>query len=102
MKTLPEPAADELDLSRVLRTLSDPSRRSILQALASGPLPCSALELPIAKSTLSQHLKMLREAGLTHTQIEGRNHIATLRTDDLNARFPGLLRAVGITGGNSA
>ncbi len=95
-KELAQPAREDLDLSRVLRALSDATRRAILTTLLAGPQPCTAFEVQVAKSTLSQHLKMLRESGLTHTRIEGRNHIASLRVDDVEARFPGLLRAAGI------
>lgn len=93
---LDQPERDDIDLSRVLRALSDPSRRSILRSLASGPKPCSAFELDLAKSTLSQHLKILRESGLTHTEAEGRNHMTTLRRQDIETRFPGLLQSTGI------
>jgi DNA-binding transcriptional ArsR family regulator len=102
MKDLPQPSRAELDLSRILRALSDPTRRSILRALVDGPRPCSAFEVDIAKSTLSQHLKALREAGLTHTRVDGRHHITTLRAEDVEARFPGLLRAAGIPGTSQA
>lgn len=94
---LPQPSRDELDLSRVLRGLSDPTRRDILRALVSGPMPCNAFDVSVAKSTLSQHLKLLREAGLTHTEADGRSRYSSLRADDIEARFPGLLAAAGIT-----
>lgn len=96
MKRLPEPHQDQLDLSRVLRALSDPTRRSILHALSSGPQPCNSFEVSIAKSTLSQHLKLLQESGLTHTDVQGRTHLTSLRTTDVEARFPGLLHSTGI------
>lgn len=96
MRELPQPPGDQIDLSRVLRALSDPTRRTILRALVAGPQPCSAFEVTIAKSTLSQHLKMLREAGLTHVRVDGRTHVTSLRAADIDARFPGLLEATGI------
>ena len=96
MAVLEQPARQDIDLSRVLRALADPTRREILHALVDGPQPCSAFEVSIAKSTLSQHLKVLRDSGLTHTDVQGRTHMTTLRRDDIEARFPGLLRAAGI------
>ncbi|GAX90016.1 transcriptional regulator [Effusibacillus lacus] len=49
----------------------------------------SALEVPIAKSTLSHHFKVFREAGIINTRIEGTQRFISLRRDDLDARFPG-------------
>ncbi len=92
-EALPQPSREELDLSRVLRALSDPTRRDILRALVSGPKPCNSFEVSVAKSTLSQHLKLLRESGLTHTEVEGRTRYSSLRFEDIEARFPGLLQA---------
>jgi len=48
----------------------------------------------MSKSTLSHHLKVLREAGLTVTRVDGTRRMVSLRADDLDARFPGLLRTV--------
>lgn len=49
---------------------------------------------PIAKSTLSHHLKVLREAGVTQTRQEGTRCFVTLRRGSLDTRFPGLLPAL--------
>lgn len=46
------------------------------------------------KSTLSHHFKVLRESGIVHTRIEGTQRFISIRYEDLNARFPGLLPAV--------
>ena len=48
----------------------------------------------MAKATLTHHFKVLREAGLIRTVAEGRKRIVTVRRDDMEARFPGLLNAV--------
>ena len=50
--------------------------------------------LPVSKSTASHHYKVLREAGLIEARVEGTRRYYTLRTDDLEARFPGLLDSV--------
>ncbi len=42
-------------------------------------------------STCSYHLRLLREAGLTRTRAEGTQRFISLRRDDLEERFPGLL-----------
>ena len=46
------------------------------------------------RPTLSHHFKVLRESGVVRTRPEGRKRLLSLRTDDLDARFPGLLDAV--------
>ena len=92
---LTHPSVEELDLATVLHALSDPLRLRMVRALASeGACTCGAFTVPVAKSTLSHHLRVLREAGVTLTEPEGTQRIVSLRSDDLNARFPGLLDAV--------
>jgi DNA-binding transcriptional ArsR family regulator len=93
----PEPASCQLDLVNVLRALGDPVRLRIVVRLADDEYhPCNTEEygLDIHKSTLSHHFKTLREAGLTSTLIQGRNHGVQLRRADLETRFPGVLGSV--------
>ena len=59
-----------------------------------GEQACGTFDLSAAKSTLSHHLKTLREAGVTQTRLEGMQRFLSLRRHDLEARFPGLLDAV--------
>jgi DNA-binding transcriptional ArsR family regulator len=90
-----EPAAEQLDLTTVLQALGDPVRLRIVRVLsAEGECACGTVELGVSKATRSHHFKTLREAGVTHTRIEGTHRYVTLRRDDLEARFPGLLDAV--------
>ena len=51
-------------------------------------------ELGLSKATLSHHFRVLREAGLVRTRPDGRKRLLSLREEDLNACFPGLLDAV--------
>jgi DNA-binding transcriptional ArsR family regulator len=90
------PARDELELTDVLQALADPVRLQLLRVLdaADGELACNEIELPVSKSTASHHYKVLREAGLIEARVEGTRRYYTLRTDDLEARFPGLLDSV--------
>jgi DNA-binding transcriptional ArsR family regulator len=90
-----QPAVDELELPAVLHALSDPIRLRIVRDLAgAGACNCGSFAVPVAKSTLSHHLRVLREAGLTLTEPNGTQRVVSLRRGDLDARFPGLLDAV--------
>src|SRR3954468_10972969 len=90
-----EPAAEELELPAVLHALSDPIRLRIVRDLQDGgACNCGAFAVPVAKSTLSHHLRVLREAGLTLTEPSGTQRVVSLRRADVDARFPGLLEAV--------
>ena len=92
MKPVTEPAAGAITLPGVMAALSDPVRVQILRSLAStGECACGAFVLDIAKATRSHHLRVLREAGLTHTRAEGTRRLVSLRREDLDTRFPGLL-----------
>jgi DNA-binding transcriptional ArsR family regulator len=89
------PARRELELSAVLHALSDPARLEIVRRLAAGDEPpCGTFELGLSKATLSHHFRVLRESGVVRTRPEGRKRLLSLRVDDLEARFPGLLNAV--------
>jgi DNA-binding transcriptional ArsR family regulator len=47
-----------------------------------------------AKSTISHHFRVLREAGIIRSTPRGRQLMITLRREDLEARFPGLLTPI--------
>lgn len=63
------------DLSAVLTALSDPTRRAAVQRLAHGPATASQLAAlaPISRPAVSQHLRVLREAGLVRATSSGRH-----------------------------
>src|SRR3954469_22422894 len=89
------PADSEIALPRLLGVLSDPTRLGIVRILSDGAeRGWGQFRAPVAKSTLSHHLKMLREAGVTQTRQEGTRCYVRLRRDALEARFPGLLPAL--------
>jgi ArsR family transcriptional regulator, arsenate/arsenite/antimonite-responsive transcriptional repressor len=74
MKTIEMPTATDEQLVTMLRAVANPVRYRILQILAErGECQCGPLgdSLPIAPSTLSQHLKVLREAGLIRGTVDG-------------------------------
>lgn len=90
------PRRAEIQLAAVLHALSDPVRLKIVAALASadGEHSCGSFDLPVTKSTCTHHFKVLREAGIIHQRQEGTARLNTLRREDLEARFPGLLETV--------
>lgn len=48
----------------------------------------------MAKSTLSHHFRVLRDAGLIRTTKQGVENLNCVRCEDVNARFPGLRKAI--------
>lgn len=82
-------------MASVLHALSDRVRLSIVRRLASGADVASVRsDFAVAKSTMSHHFRVLREAGLTHTRVENGRHLVTLRRDELDEHLPGLLDVV--------
>ena len=98
MATFVHPATDDITLSGILAALSDPVRLQIFKRLVEEKscLSCSeATPCPdIAKSTLSNHFRILREAGLIRTTKRGVENRNVVRCEDVDARFPGLLAAI--------
>jgi DNA-binding transcriptional ArsR family regulator len=97
VRKIHHPSTDEIDLATVLRTLGDPARLEIVRLLAGGgEQNCAALQsqLDMPVSTCSYHLKLLREAGVTRTRASGTERFMSVRRDDLDARFPGLLDSI--------
>ncbi|WP_195258875.1 ArsR/SmtB family transcription factor [Bacillus paralicheniformis] len=80
-----------MSLSAVLYALSDQIIKNLAEA---GEQSCSAVNVPIPKSTLSHHFKVLRESGVIHTRIERTQRFISLRLEDLDSRFPGLLQII--------
>ncbi|MDQ6776162.1 MAG: helix-turn-helix domain-containing protein [Actinomycetota bacterium] len=95
MRAISHPITEQLSLPGVMHALSDPVRLEIVRALAGGiETSCGEIGVPVSKSTLSHHLKVLRDAGLTQTRAEGVHRLVSLRAMDIDARFPGLLECV--------
>jgi DNA-binding transcriptional ArsR family regulator len=89
------PSRRELELSAVLHALSDPARLEIVRRLAAGDEPCcGTFDLGLSKATLSHHFRVLRESGVLLVRPDGRRRLLSLRMDDLNARFPGLMDSI--------
>ena len=94
MRQPDHPEIESVQLTEVLAALSDPARLAIVAQLARGPArACGEFELPIAKSTLSHHMKILRLAGVITSRADGTRCTVSLRRE-LEQRFPGLLAKV--------
>jgi DNA-binding transcriptional ArsR family regulator len=87
------PSADSLDLVAILAALSDPTRLTILTRLAEADaaIRCGDFTDLATKSNLSYHFAKMREAGLVSLRNEGTSRFLTLRRDDIERQFPGLL-----------
>lgn len=93
-RQLPHPGADQMTLTGVLAALSDPTRLAIVARLArAGEQRWGDLELPVCNSTLSHHVKVLREAGVIRHRKDGTRCWVALRPE-LEQAFPGLLGTV--------
>ncbi len=93
------PERDQISIDEVLRALADPVRLSMIRQLAAHPrvdygVACGEIPLEINKSTRTHHLKVLRLAGVITIRADGTRRLVTLRTADLDARFPGVLDAI--------
>ncbi len=92
------PATEDITLAGVLGALADPMRLRIVRSLLkkNNCMSCAeAAPCPdMAKSTLSHHFRILREAGIVRTSKVGVENRNIIRSDDINARFPGLLKQI--------
>jgi DNA-binding transcriptional ArsR family regulator len=92
---LEHPLREDIRIEAVLQALADPVRLRIVQCVADrGEVACGVLDLPVSKSTLTHHYRVLREAGVIHQRPVGTSKVNTLRRDDLDALFPGLLNGI--------
>ena len=79
----------------VLNGLADPIRLSIVAKLAQeNDLQCGTFDVPVTKSTLSHHFRVLRESGVIATTKSGTRSLNRLRRVELDEAFPGLLDVV--------
>ncbi|WP_433246253.1 ArsR/SmtB family transcription factor [Streptosporangium sp. CA-135522] len=87
------PAREQFQLEEVLAALGHPIRASIVRKLSSSGKEtfCGEIVPGVPKSTLTHHWRVLRESGVIRQRPSGRKLYITLRRDDLDARFPGLL-----------
>jgi DNA-binding transcriptional ArsR family regulator len=100
MRPMHHPTITEIRLEGILHALSDPARAAIFAEIAEGAdlQTCKAFagigDRIIPKSSLSQHFKVLREAGLIRSERHGIEMRNASRCDELEGRFPGLIAAI--------
>jgi DNA-binding transcriptional ArsR family regulator len=91
------PEVDSLDLATVMRALGDPVRIEMVRLVdGEGEVLCTEIydRLGLPASTGSYHLRQLREAGVTRARAIGSKRMTSLRREDLESRFPGLVDLV--------
>ena len=97
MKTPYQPPIESITITKVFNALSEPNRVKIIRCLSeSFENNCTSysMKLNLPKSTVSHHIKVLREAGLIQARIEGKEHIYSLRKEEIETKFPGLLQMI--------
>jgi DNA-binding transcriptional ArsR family regulator len=100
MKPLFHPSIEDVPVESVLHALSDPVRVAIFARIAGSNCSqsCSNFlkirDRDIPKSTLSQHFKALREAGLIRSERQGVEMQNTSRCAEMEKRFPGLIQSI--------
>jgi DNA-binding transcriptional ArsR family regulator len=73
--------------AKVLDALGDPTRRAVFEALAIGPHPVGeiAAGLPVSRPAVSQHLRVLKEAGLVRDRRDGNRRVYSVDPSGLGA-----------------
>jgi DNA-binding transcriptional ArsR family regulator len=100
MRPLIHPAVEDVTVENILHALSDSVRVAIYAEIVGADCPQNCSEfltmggMSIPKSTLSQHFKVLREAGLIRSERRGVEMHNTSRCEEIDRRFPGLIRTI--------
>jgi DNA-binding transcriptional ArsR family regulator len=97
LEALPHPERAEIQIQEVLKALAEPARLEIVRLLDKHgrvAVACGEIDTGLTKQNLTHHLRTLREAGVVRTEPIGRRRFTTLRREDLDARFPGLLDGI--------
>lgn len=104
MKRYSHPAMRDVTLRDIMAALSDPCRMRIVAELLEGDraLACNEVPLEVSKATRSHHFEVLRDAGLIRTCVEGTKCMTSLRTEDLDKSFPGLIALLRAEAGSGA
>ena len=89
------PKTEDIRLESVLAALSNPVRLAAVRVIASfDEHQCCDVLPQVPKSTMTHHFRILRDSGVVWQHHIGREYRLSLRREDLDARFPGLLDAL--------
>ena len=92
------PTVDEMEIGALFAALADPHRLQVVADLLDQEdgveRTCSSFNLPVTKSTLTHHFRVLRESGLVRQVDRGNSRKVTLRRAELQEKFPGLLDVI--------
>jgi ArsR family transcriptional regulator len=94
----------DVELARLAKALGHPARVRMLRRLGSQASCCHGSlvdEVPLAASTVSQHLRILREAGLVQGEVDGPRRSYCINRDRV-ARAAELLQALVTTAAGGA
>ncbi|BDU19184.1 winged helix-turn-helix domain-containing protein [Dyella sp. GSA-30] len=100
MRPLIHPSIEDITVEGILHVLSDPVRVAIYAQMANAGCAFNCTNFSqvsdktIPKSTLSQHFRALREAGLIRSERHGVEMHNTTRCKEIEQRFPGLIGAI--------
>lgn len=100
MRPLFHPSVEDIRPEAILHALSDPVRVALFSLIAEGQTTqnCASLAClagkSVPKSSLSQHFRILREAGLIRSLRQGVEMRNESRCGEVNERFPGLIPAI--------
>jgi DNA-binding transcriptional ArsR family regulator len=100
VQPLYHPPVSAITVQGILHALSEPVRARIFMRLAAAECPqncsafCTVADTPLPKSSLSQHFKVLREAGLIRSERKGVELQSRTRCSELKGRFGPLVKAI--------
>lgn len=97
MRIYEHPSLEEVTLAQVMQALSDPCRLKIVATLIEAgavALACNQFALDVSKATASHHFEVLRNCGVTNTEMQGTKRMTSLRREEFEARFPGIIDLV--------
>ncbi|KVT83089.1 ArsR family transcriptional regulator [Burkholderia ubonensis] len=92
MLTANHPTKEQIRIENILTALGNPLRLTVFKVLADGAEHnCGSILKGATKSTMTHHWRVLRDAGVIWQRPYGRENLLSLRKEDLDERFPGLI-----------
>lgn len=86
-----------ISLEQVMKALGDPVRMAAVKQLLSAEneeKPCGTFDYTVTKATFSHHIKILEDAGVIQTRLEGTRKFLSVNSSELKKKFPGLLELI--------